>query len=89
MGFKRRTATTGKLAIPEGARKEAVLIYLHKIVSVVEKHRDQTPSKYVQASRHTMPKKGVSTVEIVGSGDKRSITATFVISQMARSYPCN
>ena len=64
MGFKRRTATTGKLAIPEGARKEAELIYLHKIVSVVEKQSipsslnlDQTPSKYVQASHHTMAKK--------------------------------
>ena len=66
MGFKRRTATTGKLAIPQGARKEAELIYLHEIVSVVEKHSipsslvvnlDQTPSKYVQASRHTMAKK--------------------------------
>ena len=66
MGFKRRTATLGKLTIPEGARKEAELIYLHEIVSVVEKHSipsslavnfDQTPSKYVQASRHTMAKK--------------------------------
>ena len=89
MGFKRHTATTGKLVIPEGARKEAEFIYLHEIVSIVEKHSippsmvvnlDQTSSKYVQASRHTMAKKGVAAVEIVGSGDKRLITATFVIS---------
>ena len=89
MGFKRRTATTGKLAIPEGARKEAELIYLHEFVSVVEKHSipsslvinlDQTPSKYVQISHHTMARKGVSAVEIVGSGDKRSIRTTFGIS---------
>ena len=66
MGFKRCTATIGKLAILEGARKEAKLIYLHEIVSVFEKHSippslvvnlDQTPSKYVQASHHTMAKK--------------------------------
>ena len=66
MGFKSRTATTGKLAIPEDARKEAELIYLQEILSVVEKHSipsslvvnlDQTPSKYVQASHHTMAKK--------------------------------
>ena len=65
MGFKRRIATTGKLTIPEGARKEAELIYLHKIVSDVEKHSIpsslvvnlvQTPSKYVQAFRHAMAK---------------------------------
>ena len=96
MGFKRRAATTGKLMIPEGARKEAELIYLYEIVSVVEKHSipsslvvnlDQTPVKYVQASRHTMAKKGTSTVEIVGSGDKRSITVTFVISLDGKFLP--
>ena len=99
MGFKRRTATTGKLVIPEGARKEAEFIYLHEIVSIVEKHSnppsvvvnlDQTPSKYVQASRHTMAKKGVATVEIVGSGDKTFNYSNYLsYLWMAPSYPCN
>ena len=36
MGFPRRMKTTGKVEIPEGARKEAELMYLHNIVAIVE-----------------------------------------------------
>ena len=55
MGFKKRMRTTGKVEIPEGARKEAELLYLHNIVTIVEKYEiphslimnlDQTPLKY-------------------------------------------
>lgn len=41
MGFRRRMKTTGKVEIPEGARKEAELLYLHSIVSVAERHSQQ------------------------------------------------
>ena len=37
MESKRRMRTTGKVEIPEGARKEVELLYLHGIVSIVEK----------------------------------------------------
>ena len=56
MGFKKQMQTTGKVEIPEGARKEAELLYLHNIVTIVEKYEiphslimnlDQTPLKYI------------------------------------------
>ena len=96
MGFTKRGATTSKLMIPKGAQKEAELLYLHEIVSIAERHAisssmipnlDQTPCKFVQSSRYTMAKKGSTNVEIVGSGDKRSITATFVVSLSGSFLP--
>ena len=66
MGFVRRTATTGKVEIPEGARKEAELTFLHEIVNKVEEFQippslilnlDQTNSKYVSTGKTTMAKK--------------------------------
>ena len=56
---------TGKVEIPAGAKKEAELLFLHNIVSAVEKYQiprslimnlDQTPLKYVPAMNHTMAK---------------------------------
>ena len=82
--------------IPKGAQKEAELLYLHEIVSIAERHAisssmilnlDQTPCKLVQSSRYTMAKKGSTNVEIVGSGDKRSITATCVVSLSGSFLP--
>ena len=81
--------TTSKVEIPEGVRKEAELMYLHNIVAIVEENKipqnlimnlDQTPLKYVPVSHHTMAKKGVKSVSIAGSSDKRCITGTFVIT---------
>ena len=89
MGFKRRMRTTEKVEIPEGARKEAELLYLHDIVSNVEKHDipshlvmnlGQTSLKYVPGMNHTMAKKNSSSVPIIGSSDKRSITGTFIVT---------
>ena len=88
MEFVRRMKTTGKVEIPEGAKKEAELLYLHDIVAYVEEHNipptlvmnlDQTPLKFV--SHHTMAKKGTKSVSITGSSDKRGITGTFVITR--------
>ena len=65
MGFKKRMQTTGKVEIPEGARKEAELLYLRNIITIVKKYEilhslimdlDQTPLKYIPAINHTMPK---------------------------------
>ena len=39
----------------------------------------QTPSKYVQRSRYAIEKPASKSVEIAGSGDKHTITATFII----------
>ena len=56
MGFVRRMPTTAKIPIPDKARKEIELVFMHKVVKKVEKHNipysliinaDQTPSKYV------------------------------------------
>ena len=89
MGFTRGMKTTGKVEIPEGAKQEAELLFLHKIVTLIEEHNiteslvmnlDQTPLKYVPVSHNTMTKKGVKSVSIAGSGDKRGITGTFVIT---------
>ena len=57
MGFKKRMKTTGKIEIPNGAKKDAQLLYLHDIVSLVDNHKipdnlifnlDQTKLKYTQ-----------------------------------------
>ena len=36
MGFKKRAAATAKIMLPEGARKEAELIYLCDMVTKIE-----------------------------------------------------
>ena len=83
-GLAQRMKTNGKVEIPEVARKEAELMYLHNIVAIVEENKtprnfimnlDQKPLK----SHLTMAKKGVKSVSITGSSDKRCITSTFVI----------
>ena len=96
MGFTRRMKTTGKVEIPEGAKQEAELMFLHSIVTLMEEHNipeslvmnlDQTPLKYVPVSNNTMAKRGVKTVAIAGSGDKRCITGTFVITLDGKFLP--
>ena len=73
MGLARRMKTTGKVEIPEGAKKEAELLYLHNIVAIVEEHEippdlimtlDQTQLKYEPVSHHTMAKKGAKSVNL-------------------------
>ena len=66
MHFVRRTATTSKVEIPEGTKKEAELTFLHRIVSTVEKYKipnsmilslDQTLLKYAPCSRESLAPK--------------------------------
>ena len=66
MSFVKRMSTTGKVEIPEGAKREAELTYLHDIVSLMEKNvipsclvinLDQTLLKYIPSARQTLAKK--------------------------------
>ena len=88
--------TTGKVEIPEGARKVAELLYLPNIVTIVEKYEipyslimnlDQTPLKYIPAMNHTMAKQNSKSVSIARSSDKRSITGTFTITLNGHFLP--
>ena len=96
MGFVGRTATTSKVEISEGARKEAEVTYLHKIVSSIEKHKIsksmvlnsyQTPLKYAPCSRQTLAKKISKHVAIAGSSYKQVITGTFGITLDGNCLP--
>ena len=96
MGFKKRLRTTGKVEIPEGARKEAELLYLHSIVTIVEKYEiphslilnlHQTPLKYIPAMNHTVAKQNCKFVSIAGLSDKRIITGTFTITLNGHFVP--
>ena len=66
MGCKRRFNTTCKVPIPDKARNETELIFIHKIVQKVEKYNiphslifdaDQTPSKYIPTARYALAEK--------------------------------
>ena len=96
MGFSRRFGTTSKVPIPEKARKEIELLFMHKVVKKVEKHdilhslilnADQTPSKYVPSARYTLAQKNSKEVPIAGGADKRAITATFVETLDSKFLP--
>ena len=85
---KKRMKTTGKIEIPDGAKKEAQLLYLHDIVSLVDDHNipdrlilnlDQTKLKNISSINHTLAKKGLKSIQIAGSDDKRCITGTFTV----------
>ena len=89
MNFKRRRATTSKLKIPAGAKKEAELLFLHSIVQKANEKSipesliinfDQTPSKFIPVSSSTLSECNSQQVVIKGSDDKRAITATFTIT---------
>ena len=94
MGFVKRMLTTGKVEIPEGAKNEARLVYLHDIVTIAEEHKvssylilnlDQTPLRYIPVGRQSLAKKSSKSVSIAGSTDKRSITRTFIITLSGNS----
>ena len=96
MGYKRRFSTTSKIPIPDKARNEIELIFMHKIVQKVEKYNislslivnaDQTPSKYVPTARYTFAEKNFKSAPIAGGADKRAITATFVEKLICKFRP--
>ena len=96
MGFARRMATTWKVEISEEVRKEVETTYLYSIVSIMENNKipkakitnlDQTPSKYVPGCNKTLAPKGIKSVSVAGSTDKRTITATFSITKDGKFLP--
>ena len=96
LGFRRRVASTGKVEVPEGARKEAGLQHLFRIVNIKEKHNipkflvlksDQILSKYVTVGRSTMTPKISSRFGLAGSTDKCSITLTLAATLDGKILP--
>ena len=66
MGFVKRACITARPEVPEGAGKEAELIFHHEITSLVERYSipptlviniDQTPVKYAPVLSRTMTTK--------------------------------
>ena len=96
MNYVRRRKTSSKVDIPENARKEIEFLFLHEIVSKVEKHSipseliinmDQTPLKYVPVGNTTLAPRGETSVTVEGSADKRMITGTFAITLKGEFLP--
>ena len=86
----------GKVEIPEGARKEAELLYFHNIGTIVLKYEiphslimnlDQTPLNYITVMNHTMAKQNSKSASIAGSSDNCSITGTFTITLNGHFLP--
>ena len=84
------------MKISEGVQKESELVYLHTVVSTIEKYQipksmvlnlDQTPLKYAPCIRHTLEKKNAKYVAIAGTSYKKAITGTFAITLEAKCLP--
>lgn len=95
IGFWKRAATTGKVEIPESAKKEACLQHHYRISSIVEKHKipeslminiDQTPWKYVQVGRFSMAPQGAKKVGVAGIADKRMIILTLTVTMDGTNF---
>ena len=89
-------ASTGKVEISEEVRKEVETTYLHSIVFIMENNKitksmvtnlDQTPSKYAPGCNKTLTPKGIKSVPVAGSTDKRTITAKFSIRMDGKFLP--
>ena len=89
MGFVKRAATTGRPEIPEGARKEAGLLFHRQIVELVDEHNippslilnfDQTPLKYAPVASQTLAQRWAKHVSISGLSYRQALTATFGIT---------
>ena len=74
MGFAKSAATTGRPDIPEGAKKEAEILFLHQIVDLVEEKNvppslimnfDQTLLKHLPVTSQTLAEKGSKHVGIL------------------------
>ena len=91
-----RLATTGKVEVSGGARKEAGLQHHFRIANIIEKHNipkslvlnsDQTPSKYVTVGRTTMAPKNSTRIGLAGSTDKCSFTLTLTVTLDGKILP--
>ena len=96
LNFIKRRKTSSKVNIPDGAQKETEFLFLHEVISKVEKHDippaliiniDQKPLKYVPVRNETLAAEGEHSVMIKLSADKWLITGTFTISFRGEFLP--
>ena len=96
MGYVQRKNTSSKVEISDKGWKEIEYQFHFDIVSKVEKYNipdaliinlDQTPSYLAPCKKFTMAPKGSTNVAIHGCDDKRTITATFVITLAGEFLP--
>ena len=96
MDFVKRAATTGRPEIPEGTRKEAVILFHHQIVELVEEHNfppsfilnfAQTPLNYAPVASQTLASKGSKHIVISGITYIKLLTATFGITLLNHFLP--
>ena len=96
IGFRRQAATTGKVEIPESAKKEAGLQHHYCITSIAEKHNipeslvinsDQTTSKHVQVGHFTMAPQSAKKVNVARIVDKRMLTLTLTVTMDGKTLP--
>ena len=89
MNFVKWRKRSSKVDISDEARKEIEFLYLHDIVSEIEKYDissalvvniDQALLKYIPVGNETKAATGEHSVTNEGSADKRSTTGTFAIS---------
>ena len=89
-------SSTGKVKMSEYLREEIEISYLNAIVSKIEKNNiptllgmnsDQTPTEYVPGNNKTMALKGLKSLPMFGSTDKRMITATFIVTRGRKFVP--
>ena len=80
MKLSRRVSTTSRPIITRALWEEISTQYLHDIAFLTVSHKipdelilnlDQTPSKFVAASKVTMAEQGSKHVSIAGGADKR------------------
>ena len=95
-GFRMRVATTRKVEVPEGARKEGGLQHHFEIVNGIDKNdipkslvinNDQKPSKYVTAVRTTVAPKNSTRVGLAGRTDKCNITSILTVTLDGKILP--
>lgn len=96
MKLSRRTATTSRPVVTRALWQELRTQYLHDIASIVQDHSipdelilnlDQTPSKFVSASKVTMAGEGEKHISIAGGSDKRTITLTLIEALSGKLLP--
>ena len=89
LNFVKRRSTTAKRKISDILYEEikfrfqvdiSILVREHNIPSSLVINLDQTPLSYVCNGRYTFDTRGISSVPIANSDDKRAITATFACS---------
>ena len=96
LGFSLRKSTTDKQIPSPRFYLETKLQFQYAIHSSVNAHNipislvinaDQTPLSYVSTGNYTFDRRGTREVPVVGSKDKRMITATFTVTANGTFLP--